>query len=148
MRTQTDPTKTNLVVYDMSSLRFTRGEGGSITMRAGSGEILSTVAQAPEQLRSAALAAMDAASDTARVWRGAAICKVALYNPYTCEISVGPSDRCEVYTCGTALQLEPAGLAGFHDADGIVFESGAVARLVGVDSLTQDIRPRILAHRY
>jgi hypothetical protein len=148
MTTRTEHIKPNLVVYDMSSMRFTRTPGGPITMRAGSGEILSTVANPPEELRSAALAAMDAASETARVWRGGSICQVALYNPYTQEISVGPSERCQVYTCAGALELTAEGLSGHLEGESICFSGGFRAHLCGADSLMQDIRPRILAHRH
>ena len=148
MTTRTEHIKPNLVVYDMSSLRFTRTDDGPITMRAGSGEILSTVANPPAELRSAALAAMDAASETARVWRGGSICQVALYNPYTQEISVGPSERCQVYTCAGALELTAEGLSGHLEGESICFSGGFRAHLCGADSLMQDIRPRILAHRH
>lgn len=113
-------------MLDMAAVRFVRSEDGmSLSALAGTGELIALIDVAPGTAdREAALAAFDAALDLARVPRPSLTdpsrivrTRVALYNPYTCEVAVGALPSTVAFGDMAPLQLPPSGVLASRSAD-------------------------------
>ena len=137
-----------VVLFDLPSLRFRRdSRRRRFSVLSAAGEVLAGVANAPENPRAAALAALDEASRTARCWRDGELRRVAFYNPHTAEASVGPSDSCTVFRFDVPPPLSAEGTAAVVCGDELHTDDIHIARAADSAALIGDIRSRIAAHR-
>lgn len=104
-------------VFDLASVRFAMDESGFITVRAASGEVLASVAiDGDVDRRQSAFAACDAALASGTVLREDAdgvpcVHRVALYNPLSGEVAVGPVPHTKVFRSGDVIVLSVNGTA-------------------------------------
>lgn len=124
-------------MFDLAALRFVRSAtGDSLSALAGTGELLAVIDVAPGTAeREAALAALDAALDRARVPRESVLLpgqrvrtRVALYNPYSAEVAVGSLPDTVAYGDGRPLELPATGALGVLDGEVLTVGARALAR--------------------
>jgi hypothetical protein len=140
-------TATDIVVVDMSSLRLMVDRGReSVTVAHGLEPIvvvplreiaeLLPAASGPadeSRLREAVFLLMDRALASGRLTRvtDAAIATrlpVALYNPHTAEVAVGPVPTTRAYSAGVPLPLPESGLVCQLSGDMLVWGDGTELR--------------------
>lgn len=128
----------HVVVYDLATLRFRRSaRKTSMSVIAASGEVLAvcdtSVADTNED---AAYAVCEHALSAGRVQRGEHLCRVALYNPYSAEISYLPAPESVVFgnEQGLALPVDGEVATVHEDSDGMWLALGGVR--VGTKVLT------------
>jgi len=109
------------VIFDLATLRYRFGaHRASVSALAPTGELLAVVDLAPHHSdREAAFLAADAALRTGRVVRSGHHVRVALYNPYTADVCVGPVPTTKVYCDRQPLVLAPEGLLATLDETGL-----------------------------
>jgi hypothetical protein len=100
-----------VVVYDLATLRFRRSaRGTSMSVVAASGEVLAVIdTLAVDENEDAAYAACEHALATCNVERGGEWCKIALYNPYSGEISYQAAPDSRVFSGRVPVALESGG---------------------------------------
>jgi hypothetical protein len=110
---------TDVVVFDLATVRFRRSQQrSSMSMLAASGETLAVVdTLATTSNQDAAFSCCEHALSAARPKRDGRRLKVALYNPYSAQISYGAGSECVVLGDGMTLELGPYGTIGHFDGD-------------------------------
>ena len=95
------------LIFDIATVRY-RYNATRTTMSAfaPTGELLSVVDLAPHHsTREAAFLAADAALRSARLLRAATRYALALYNPYSADVCVGPTPETKIYSTRQPLTL-------------------------------------------
>lgn len=111
---------TPVVVLDMATLRFrTRASGGPVQLTTRTGQVLAVVhPRRGEARRSVAFRALDAALAEARLPlptggpRGTRYARLALYNPFTGDVSYDPVPGTVTFTSGAPVPLDADGTIG------------------------------------
>lgn len=116
------------VIFDLAAVRF-RPRAAHMLALSPTGELLGT-GTSGNGTREACLAALDDAAARTRVWRYGRKVEVGFYNPFTAEISVGPSFAAEVYALPTPVGFPLGGLLlNLSDKSQAVTVSGEAAVL-------------------
>lgn len=112
----------HIVIFDLATLRFRRSaRGTSINVVAASGEVLAVVdTLAIDRNEDAAYAACEHALAAGNVARQGTLHKIALYNPYSAEISYLAAPDSQIFGDGDAHPISINGsVAGIDNgADG------------------------------
>lgn len=110
---------TPVLVVDMTTLRFRARTGGPVTVTTRTGQVLTTVhPRKDESARSIAFRGMDAALATARLPLPQAhpdtprFGPIALYNPFTGDVSFGAVPDTITFSSGTPVPLDADGTIG------------------------------------
>ena len=100
------------MVFDLATIRYRfTPTKHAVSALASSGELLAQVDLSPHHdEKEAAFLAADAALRGARVKRASTLYKVALYNPYSAVICVGPVPHTLVYGDRLPLEIPTTGL--------------------------------------
>lgn len=86
---------------------------------AASGEVLSIVdTLSKDGHEDAAYAACEHALNAGRILRDGVKCRIALYNPYSAEISYLPAPDSLVFGCEEALSVNPEGSLAYVENNG------------------------------
>ena len=108
-----------MVVIDLANLRCRHNPTQTaVAANTAQGELLAAVDLPPgTPTRESAFLAFDAALDRGRVRRvdldgTTRTLRIALYNPFTAEVAVGPVPKTRVFSAHHRLELPPAGLVG------------------------------------
>jgi hypothetical protein len=117
-----------IVVYDLATVRFRRStKGASMQMVAASGEVLAVVdLVALTSNEDGAFACCEHALAAARPRRDGRRMRVALYNPYTAQISYGAGPDCTVFADQAPVALDPGGTVGHLVEDGLLIDGRCV----------------------
>lgn len=105
------------VIFDLAALRF-RQEGTQMLALSPTGEHLGSAPIGPNGRKEACLAALDDAAARTRLWRYQKKVQVGFYNPFTAEISLGPSVAAEVFTLPEPTGFSVGGMLARVAADG------------------------------
>ena len=127
-----------LWLMDLSSIRFQWGvRGSALNVLSSRGEPLGII-QVPRDmaLEEAALQGFDAALKRGKVERvteeaGRVRYQIALYNPYTAEVSVGALPKTRVFTDRSALKISADGVAARLEDSGLVIGERVLDEIVG-----------------
>jgi len=100
-----------IVIFDLATLRFRRSaRGTSMSVVAASGEVLAVVdTLAIDRNEDAAYAACEHALATGNVARDGELHKIALYNPYSAEISYKAAPDSQIFGDGEAHPIDIEG---------------------------------------
>ena len=106
--------RVKVVVYDLSTLRFRRSaRKTSMSIVAASGEVLAVIdTLAIDNNEDAAYGACEHALAAGRVRREGNYHRVALYNPYSGEISYQPAPESVVFGADKPIAIEMLGSLG------------------------------------
>jgi hypothetical protein len=110
-----------IVIFDLATLRFRRSaRGTSMSVVAASGEVLAVVdTLAIDRNEDAAYAACEHALAAGNVEREGTLHKIALYNPYSAEISYKAAPDSEIFGDGEAHPIAVDGsVANIEDEEG------------------------------
>ena len=134
-------------MFDLSTLhyRFSSGTGRTITL-APTGEILSRIEVDPTTpSREAAYQGYNAALDQGLVARDGDMMRVALYNPYSGEVSLNSVPATTIYSAGRPIALDLEGTV--FELDGEEMRSGEVV-LTHVEPSVARTSRALAAHSY
>ena len=130
---------TPFVLVDMASCTFRRSpDGRSVALLGHSGELLAVVDAMPNKSTKAiACEAFDTALASGRVSRDGTLCNIALYNPATFEVAVGPLPDTVAVTDGERIGIPPRGLRCNVRADGTLHVGDRVLGVRRYESFAQ-----------
>lgn len=112
----------DLRVYDLASVRYAWNRDRTRLQLLGAhGEFLGAAdVAAGADARAAAYAACEAALDRGRVRVDGRLWRIALYNPYSAEVSVGPAADNRIHSDQAPVAISPAGSPAHLDDDILV----------------------------
>lgn len=137
----------NILVLDMGTLAFRRESQSTVVVSApGLPEVVRACVPDGCSDREAVFQALDAALGNARMAADGGWLPVALVNPASCEVAVGPVPRTLVFSDGDPIEVPAGGVLARFDDGALVLDGGR--RLTPVDESVDAVERALVAQRH